>query len=60
MKHEEIPGYTELRKQLTDARVVEFRAATEEERLKANKEVGKIRQEMAKLLFQNEEKEKRK
>lgn len=58
MKREEIPGYSKIRKELYDARVVERNAATVAEKEKAKKQVTKLRQAMAKVIYEYKEERK--
>ncbi|MBQ1813073.1 MAG: hypothetical protein II119_03925 [Bacilli bacterium] len=55
MKHEEIPGFKDVRKDLKDARIMQVKATTEEERRKADELVKKLRTEMTKLIYNYQE-----
>ncbi len=50
MKREEIPGYKEIRKELTDARIMQVKATTVAEREAAKKLVAKLRRKMAEVI----------
>ena len=55
MKHEEIPGFKDVRKDLKDDRIMQVKATTEEERRKADELVKKLRTEMTKLIYNYQE-----
>lgn len=58
MKHDDIQGLKEIREELRDARILQVKATTEEERRKADRLVKKLRNEMAKTLFEHREERK--
>ena len=55
MKHEEVPGFKELREELKDARIVLVRASNEKEREEAQKRVKELRQSIARAMYEDRE-----
>ena len=58
MKHEDVPGYTELRAKLFQARFKLQTLKSDEERAKAREELRNIKREIAKALLEDAEKKK--
>ena len=58
MKHEDVPGYTELRTQLFQVRFKLQTLKSEKERAKVHEELRNIKREMAKVLLEDAEKKK--
>ena len=58
MKHDDIQGFKAIREELKDARILQVKATTEEERRKADALVKKLRTEMTKLIYDYQEERK--
>ena len=59
MKHEDVPGYTELRNRLFQARYKLQVLKSEEERAKARQELKEVKKQMARLLYNDLEEKKK-
>ena len=59
MKYEDVPGYTELRNELYQARLDEKFAQDEKERLEAKKRILLLRRKLARALYEHSEEEKK-
>ena len=60
MKHDDVPGYTELRAKLFQIRFKLQVLKTEEERAKLNMELKNVKREMARLLIEHKREEQMK
>ncbi len=58
MKHDDIQGFKAIREELKDARILQVKATTEEERRKADALVKNLRTEMTKLIYDYQEERK--
>ena len=59
MKHEDVPGYTELRNRLFQLRFRLQVLKSEEERSKVREELKEVKKQMARLLYNDLERKKK-
>lgn len=59
MKNDNIPVFSKLREELKEARMLQIRAATDEERDKASKLVKDLRRQLARLVYDHSEEERK-
>ena len=59
MKHDDVPGYTELRSRLFQLRYQLQVLKTEEERSKVREELKEVKKKMARLLYNDLEEKKK-